>query len=82
MTNNLIKTGSRIFLFLAGGESLEIAEEMAAFEALKRLFEVRPSDFVFKFGQCAHNLNYTAHNRPNPSISEWTPDSDQMRVTQ
>ncbi|KAI1291810.1 39S ribosomal protein L44, mitochondrial [Halotydeus destructor] len=52
------------------GETLEIAEEMAAYNALERLFGIRPNDFVLKFGPKVHSLKYSeAENAP---ISDWS----------
>lgn len=56
----------------AGGETPSIAEEMAAVDALKRMFEIRPSDFVFKFGKPAYDLNYAACEQENQHLSAWT----------
>ena len=60
-------------LFGSGtGESVEIAEEMAAYDCLARLFQIRPNDFVFKFGPKSYGLNYEAHSRSHQSLYSWS----------
>lgn len=45
---------------------------MAAFDSLKRMFEIQPNDYVFKFGPRAHDLEYDEFNNENISLKEWT----------
>lgn len=52
-------------------ESIEEAEVMAAFDALALKFEIRPSDFVFKYGPEAYDLDFTRFSKENKSINSW-----------
>jgi large subunit ribosomal protein L44 len=56
----------------AAGDGLEVAEEMAAYDALMRMFEIRPSDYVFKFGPRAYDLQYDAFDGENAPLAEWS----------
>ncbi|XP_053210446.1 39S ribosomal protein L44, mitochondrial-like [Panonychus citri] len=54
------------------GESIEIAKEMAAYDTLRRFFNLTPSQVLFKFGPPAHNLDYTSKlNQTNPPLKDW-----------
>lgn len=55
----------------SSAESLDEAEEMAAFDALKRMFEIRSGDFVFKYGTDAYDLDYESCKRENSRIKDW-----------
>ena len=56
----------------SAAESIPEAEEMAAFDALKRFFEIRPSDFIFRFGPDSYDLNYESFKRENMWVKSWT----------
>ena len=55
----------------SAAESLDEAEEMAAFDSLKRMFEIRPGEYVFRFGNEAYNLDYESCSRENSYLSSW-----------
>lgn len=64
----------------SSAESLDEAEEMAAFDALKRMFKIRPADFVFKYGADAYELDYDSCKQENSRINAWA-DIDTKKVT-
>ena len=55
----------------AGASSLANAEEMAAFDALKRMFKIRPGDFVFRFGTEAYDLDFKSCKQENSRLNSW-----------
>lgn len=60
-------------LFGSGsGETVEIAEEMAAYDCLSRMFEIRPNDFVFLFGPKSYELDFEAHSRSHQPLNSWS----------
>ncbi|XP_074601197.1 mitochondrial ribosomal protein L44 [Brevipalpus obovatus] len=59
------------FIGSSPGESIEIAEEMAAYDALRRFFGLTPGKVIFKFGKNAYNLDYESKKDEHPSFSEW-----------
>lgn len=56
----------------SSAETVDEAEEMAAFEALKKIFEIRTGDFIFRFGKDAYELDYESYKRENMSVKSWT----------
>ena len=60
-------------LFGSGtAETVEIAEEMAAFDCLARMFEIRPNDYVFRYGQKSYEIDYEAHSRAHQPLISWS----------
>lgn len=55
----------------AAAGTLSDAEEMAAFDALKRMFKIRPGDYVFRFGTEAYDLDFESCTQGNSSLSTW-----------
>lgn len=55
----------------AAYETIEEAEEMAAFDALAKKFEITPKDFVFRFGKDAYDLDFDRFSKENHSIANW-----------
>jgi large subunit ribosomal protein L44 len=55
----------------AAAGSLADAEEMAAFDALKRMFKIRPGEYIFRFGTEAYDLDYDSCKQGNSSLSTW-----------
>ena len=56
----------------ASAETVAEAEEMAAFEALKKFFEIKPGDFIFRFGKDAYELDYESYKKENMFVKAWT----------
>jgi hypothetical protein len=50
---------------------VKIAGEMAAFDALRRMFHLTPSRVLFKYGQAAYDIDYSQMERKNASLSEF-----------
>lgn len=57
---------------LAPGETAEIAEEMAARDALRRLFRTDDARKPMPLGDDLENV--TPKEAPNPEISDWSED--------
>uniref|UniRef100_T1KY58 Large ribosomal subunit protein mL44 n=2 Tax=Tetranychus urticae TaxID=32264 RepID=T1KY58_TETUR len=53
------------------GETIQVAQEMAAYDALRRFFNLTVSGVRFKFGPAAHNLDYKSKQEANFSIRDW-----------
>lgn len=49
-----------------------MAQEMACFDALKILFEMRPGDFFFKYGPESYQLDYNSCTAENQYLQNWT----------
>jgi len=56
----------------SAAETVKEAEEMAAFEALKTFFEIRPSHYIFKYGVEAYDLDYASFTKENMAVKGWT----------
>jgi large subunit ribosomal protein L44 len=66
--------GYTIILHTGAGESLEIAKEMAAREALKQLFHTEDSMKALPFGRQLNNIQskiVQLENQPNLPLSKW-----------
>ena len=61
-----------ILYFSAPGETAEIAEEMAALDALKKLFRFdETSSKPLPFGRDLNNINIEKNEAEKPSLNEW-----------
>ena len=56
-------------IFSAPGETVSIAEEMAARDALRHYFSLTPERTPFQFGPTAHSTALEA-SKPSPSLSD------------
>ena len=64
-----------VFVSLGSGESLEIAQEMAAREALKKFFETEDSMKALPFGRqlkAVQSKVVKLEHRPNVPLNEWS----------
>lgn len=55
----------------SSGETLPIAEECAALDALQRLFDLRESRAPLVYGEAAERIDYKAHTREHDHIKTW-----------
>lgn len=55
----------------SAGETLPIAEECAALDALQRLFDLRDSREPLIYGEAADMIDYKAHMREHDHIKTW-----------
>jgi len=65
----------------SSAETEQEAEEMAAFDALKRWFEIRPGDFVYKYGKESYNLPFDKYAKENVSFKDWSPEKCRSHAT-
>jgi large subunit ribosomal protein L44 len=63
------------------GETLEVAEEMAAYDALRKLFGIRPAEVVYEFGPRAYDMDFSPSNKEHMTLINWRshPSSDEQK---
>lgn len=54
------------------GETIEIAEECAALDTLRWLFDLHDSRAPYVWGEASEKINYEAHRKEHPRISRWS----------
>lgn len=52
---------------------MKIAREMAALDALRNIFELKPSQVNFLFGEKGYNINLENFQQENLYLKEWAP---------
>ncbi|RWS08841.1 39S ribosomal protein L44-like protein [Dinothrombium tinctorium] len=53
------------------GETVSIAREMAAYDALRRMFKLTPASTLFKFGKDAYNIDFGSSSQEYSLLNEW-----------
>lgn len=56
---------------LGPGSSIEEGKEMAAYDCLRRMFNLNVSNMMYEFGEKAYDLDYEKFTNPNQSIDNF-----------
>lgn len=54
------------------GRSVAEAQEMAAYDSLRRMFRLTTASTLFKYGAAAYELDYDSFSAPGRPIAEWS----------